>query len=333
MYGWFHQRYLIMKPWIPPILIKWMKEILFPLRFFLYNREIEKRKRYSVFDYQQLAEDMPLLTREYGCNAFYGLADIIKQAMGLPPDEPVDGIIEHGLCIPQDSTVEMVDHKKNVYVMGIFRQKFLQKMFPEKKIYSIGPYIQYVDSFYSESWIQNKKRELGKTLLVFPSHSTHYSTMDFDVGLLIDEIEKVRLHNGFQSVLVCLYWKDILQHLDKRFAGHGYKFVTAGHIHDPYFLFRLKSIFLLADVAMGNTVGTNIGYSIACGVPYYLQDIPVRYTGEDVHEWDERQLDLWHEARACLCFYREDIPGDVAAFIVKYWGEWDNSVDNKCNGR
>lgn len=322
MCEWLHRKYLIMKPWIPKFLIQYMKLIVFHVRLFFYNKEVRRRKRYSIFEYKQLAEDMPLITQEYGYNAFYGLADIVKRSMNLPLDRPFDGIIEHGLYIYQDDTHEMVDHKDVVYVMGLFRQAFLQKTFPEKRIYSIGPFIQYAESFHSEAWIQKKKKELGKTLLVFPSHSSHHVTMSFDIDAFIDKIEEIRSQYTFQSVLVCLYWKDILMHLDERFLGHGYRFVTAGHIYDPCFLHRLKSIFLLADVAMGNTIGTNIGYSIACGVPYYLQDITVTHTGEDVKERNIKELDLWKEGQSCLSIYREDISPETVAFVEKYWGKW-----------
>lgn len=322
MYEWIHQIYLRMKPWIPNRLIKHIKDIVFHVRLFLYNREVERRKKYSVFDYKQLAEDMPLITREFGHNAFYGLADIIKSAIHLPHDKPFDGVIEHGLYIPQDDIPEMLDKKNEIYVVGRVRQEFLQRTFPEKKIHSIGPYIQYVDSFHSETWIQSQKKKLGKTLVVFPSHSTHYFIMDFDVNFLVDEIEKIRLQHEFQSVLICLYWKDILLHMDERFSGRGYKFVTAGHIYDPYFLSRLKSIFFLADVAMGNALGTNIGYSIACGVPYYLYSIAVGYTGDNFDELYDTQLDLWREAAAYFSIYQEDISPEAAAFVEKYWGEW-----------
>ena len=327
MYDWLHPIYLRIKPWLPTCLINAVKKIYFQVSLRIYKREVEKRKRYSVFDYVQLAEDMSLVTREYGYNAFYGTADMIKYIRQLPLDQPLDGIVEHGFCLPPDDISEVDKPKKTIYVMGSVRQKFLQKRFPDKKIYSVGPYIQYMAPFHSATWIQTHKKQMGKTLLVFPSHSTHHVSMEFCVDSLLDEIERIRKKYDFQTVLVCLYWKDILLHLDSPFSAKGYKIVTAGHIYDPQFLCRLKSIFLLADVAMGNALGTNIGYSIAMGVPYYFYDMPVQYRGEHVDESNKEMVAFKALIQKYLGEYRENITPEIQAFIEAYWGSW--TVDTK----
>ena len=119
-----------------------------------------------------------------------------------------------------------------------------------------------------------------------------------------------------------MYWKDILLHLDSPFSAKGYKIVTAGHIYDPQFLCRLKSIFLLADVAMGNALGTNIGYSIAMGVPYYFYDMPVQYRGEHVDESNKEMVAFKALIQKYLGEYRENITPEIQAFIEAYWGSW-----------
>lgn len=327
MNDWLHRAYLRIKPWLPIFLINIMKEIYFRVSLYQYNREVKRREKYSVFDYTLLAKDMSLVTREYGYNAFYGTADVIKHIRQLPLDRPLDGIVEHGFCFPPDDISEVDKPKKTIYVMGRVRQKFLQKRFPDKKVYSVGPYIQYVGSFQSITWIQNHKKQMGKTLLVFPSHSTHHVSMQFGVEFFIDEIERIRKKYDFQTILICLYWKDVLLHLYAPFSSKGYKIVTAGHIYDPHFLCRLKSIFLLADVAMGNALGTNIGYSIAMGVPYYFYDMPVQYIGDHADESNKEMVDLKSLIQKHFGQYRENITPEMKEFIKTYWGSW--TVDTK----
>lgn len=320
MNGRLHRIYLMIKPCLPALFINVIKEIYFHVSLYRYKREVNKRTVYSVFDYKQLAADMPLVTREYGYNAFYGTADIVKNAMRLPLNKPLDGIVEHGFCFPPDDISEVDKPKQTIYVMGKVRQKFLQNRFPDKDIYSIGPYIQYVAPFQSAEWIKAQRKKLGKTLLVFPSHSTHHVSMDFGVDLLIEEIEKIRKGHGFKTVLVCLYWKDILLQLDNLFSSKGYRIVTAGHIYDPNFLARLKSIFLLSDVAMGNSLGTNIGYSISLGIPYYFYDLPAQYVGEHADESNPEMVRLKDLIQTYLGSYRENITPEAKTFITEHWG-------------
>lgn len=327
MCGYMRGGYRYLKPYLPQWGITCLKKIFFFLCKIRYDKEIKKRSHLSIFDYRVLAQDMPLVTREYGYNAFYGLADIVKKIMHFPLNQPLDGVIEHGFCIPLDDISEIDKPPRNVYVMGKVRQEFLQRKFPNKKIYSIGPYIQYVQPFYSEYWLIEEKKRLGKTLLVFPSHSTHHVTMDFNEKKFLDEIERIRITHEYCTVLVCLYWKDVLLRLDKKFSNMGYEFVTAGHIYDPNFMPRLKSILLLADVAVGNSLGTNIGYSIACGVPYYFYDIQTNYVGdlsrgECVNDLDEETMELRRMATRYLGDYRESITVEAESFVRAYWGDW-----------
>lgn len=310
------------KHFFPRWLKKAIKKFVFFISSYRYTIEIRRREKYSVFDYKQLAVDMPLVTREYGYNAFYGIAGIIKEKFHLPQGQPFNGIIEHGFCLPPDDVSEIELPFKNVYVMGKIRQEYLQKQFPEKKIYSIGPYIQYVNSFQSIEWIDEQRKRLGKTLLVFPSHSTHHVRMTFNKTQFFSEVEHIRIRYKFATVLVCLYWKDILLHFDEALMPSGYQVVTAGHIYDPNFLLRLKTIFLLADVAMGNSIGTHIGYAIACDVPYYFYDTPPEYSGENVDYSDEKIILLKQQFLKFFGVYRENITSEAREFIEEHWGSW-----------
>lgn len=310
------------KKFFPKWLKRTIKNIIFPIAVCRYELEVKRREKYSVFDYKQLAADMSLVTQEYGYNAFYGIANVVKEKFHLPKRQPINGIVEHGFALPPDDISE-IDHPfDTVYVMGKIRQEYLQKRFPEKKIYSIGPYIQYVKSFQTIEWIEKQRKRFGKTLLVFPSHSTHHVNMTFNKTQFFSEVERIRVRYSFSTVLVCLYWKDILLHLDDALMSREYQIVTAGHIYDPNFLLRLKSIFLLADIAMGNSIGTHIGYAIACDVPYYFYDSPPKYSGENVDYSDEQMILLRKQFLKFFGDYRENITSEARDFVEEYWGSW-----------
>ena len=61
------------------------------------------------------------------------------------------------------------------------------------------------------------------------------------------------------------------------YLEHGFECVTAGHIYDPFFLSRLKSIIDLATITTSNEIGTHIGYCIFMGKPHYFYNSSVEY--------------------------------------------------------
>lgn len=85
-----------LKKILPKFIVSLLKNFIFTIKLYLYNKEIKKREKYSIFNYKELAKDMELVTKEYGYNSFYGLADIVKKVEGLPLNKPLDAAIEHG---------------------------------------------------------------------------------------------------------------------------------------------------------------------------------------------------------------------------------------------
>lgn len=251
-----------------------------------YKKEIQNRSGLSIFDYKGLAKDMPLVTRETGFSPFYGLDHIVKKIYGIPEWRNLPGRIEHGFYPCND--ISKADTDMNViYTMSGTRKSYLEKMLPNKKIYALGPYIQYVDGMYSASDASKIKKELGKTLVVFPFHSTHHVIVGTTRNIFqsfIDEINKVKAMHHFDTVLVNLYWKDILLGRDEIYLKNGYRICTAGHIYDTNFLRRLKSIIAIADMTMGNDVGTHIGYTISEGKSHYLYYTNSFIESDDPHE-------------------------------------------------
>lgn len=307
---------------LPKFIVSLLKNFIFTIKLYLYNKEIKKREKYSIFNYKELAKDMELVTKEYGYNSFYGLADIVKKVEGLPLNKPLDAAIEHGAIF--GLWVNEIDKKKNViYAFGEWRKKYLQKKFPEKTIYCISPYIQYVDYNMDIKELNKLKEKFGKTLLVFPDHSTHHINITFDFKSFIDEIERVRIRYNFKTVLVCIYWKDILNKMHKKFEVHDYKICTAGHIYDTNFLKRLKSIIYLSDVVMGNNLGTYIGYSLFLGKPFYyypIDTVETSFDGNGESVDNARMKNVYDIVSKNFAKYKEYITKDDIKFVEDFWG-------------
>lgn len=315
-----------MKSILPDFIVKYIKKFCYRVRLEKYKYEIYRRQKYGIFEYQKLAKDMDLVTKEYGFNAFYGLDKIVKDVRGYKQNCILDAAIEHG--IQRGNTINAIDTGKNtIYTFGGIRASFLKSKFPEKEIIGLGPYVKYAESILSESKVQELKKELGKTLLVFTAHSTHYATAQYNSEYFIEEIERIKLKNGFDTVLVCMYWKDILLNKEKPFEKQGYKICTAGHMFDYRFMSRLKSIICLADVTMSNWLGTHLGYCICLNKAHYLYCNNVNMENDEIYDakycFDHNYYsEFSNSAFNIFGIYKECIKDSDIKFVKKYWGEW-----------
>lgn len=314
---------------LPENVIDKLKELLFFFRWCIFEYEIWRRSKIDIFNYKKLSKNMNLCTREYGFNAFYGLADILKKQLGIKKEEILIGSIEHGFDYV--NSISVIDSKPDIiYAFGNKRKEYLEKIFPNKNIYCLSPYIQYVESYYSEDEIKKLKNEFGKTLLVMPSHSIMQGSVEFEKAELLKKIEEIKLKFNFKTVIVCLYWKDVLLGNDNIYLEKGYKICTAGHLYDKNFLKRLKSIILLSDVVIGNDIGTNIGYCICLNRPFYLcySKAKVNYNIEEDNDAFIKKRDLEYEVymasklNELFGHYRENITNEQIIFVRDYWGNW-----------
>ncbi len=242
-----------------------------PISRSIYNREISRRKKLSFADIDMLAANINILS-PYSSeinmpNDFYGHAKVLKEFLGLKEKDSFKFIIEHGIALSNYvNDLELESGLNSIVTFSDFRKDILKKF--KKHSFAIGPIIHYAKGVLSNKQIEAEKKRLGKTLLVFPSHATLDVRSQYDMkefGKFIKSYEK-----SFQTIRVCLYWKDILDGLGEYYKDQGFECVTAGHILDPLFLPRLKSIIECADYSVSNEAGTHIGYCVYLKVPHYI---------------------------------------------------------------
>lgn len=249
-----------------------IKKRVIKIKFIVETRiNNKKRQKKCLTDLKTLSFDIPeLITDEKLIpNDFYFIAYHLKKFIGRESKKIIKASIEHGLMFPHTFWDLIINDKfPGIITLGECRRPILEKLCPDKKIYTIGPFINYVDYFFTPDEFQKEKKKLGRNLLVFPAHSTHHMGYEFDEDKFCQKI--IEMSKDFDSVSVCLYWKDILRGCAKKYQKYGFNCVCAGHIYDPLFLPRVKSIISLSDYTMSNEQGTHVGYCLYLNKPHYL---------------------------------------------------------------
>lgn len=301
----------------------------------IYEQSIVNRSNLRIEDFIELAKDLPLVSKEYTVeNDFYGNANAIRNRFNLAYNEKIEGYIEHGVYLGGTIAKSQLKYFpfETIYTFGRYRKKYLERYIKKhslkKKIIEVGPYILFSPNYYDEEKISRLKLNYGKTLLLFPSHSIEGVSSKFDQNLLIDEILKIKTKYCFQTIVVCMYWKDILEEKYIAYQERGFKIMCAGHRSDVNFLSRLKTIISLSDMTVSNQIGTHIGYCIALGKPHYLISQNIQYSGIKAKEefsrgeqWDELYKRDVYTIKNTFGLYSEKITKKQQEIVEYYWGK------------
>jgi len=292
----------------------------------IYYQEIEKRKNLSIFNYKQLSLPIPYYPIESIKDSnFYGINHSIKKYTGI---KKIKQSFEHGLYfgnyIPFATFLKTT---KSIITFSDNRKKYLILAGIKKPIYVIGPYIHYADISLTEKEFRNIKQSLGKTFLFFFSHSIKDFNVEIDVLKLIKKINKIA--SNYDSVIVCLYYKDILNNIyPKYFEDAGFKIVTAGNLYDINFLSRLKLIIQLADFTASTSIGTHTGYCVYLNKPHFLIKQKIKISKDDktskIEFRDGNQINLMekeiNEIIKEFSKYSIHITESQKQIVNKYWG-------------
>lgn len=270
----------------------------------------------------ELARDREQVTPEiHAPNDYYGHATALKKYAGLPADYALKLYIQHGVRF--DLSYWRHDYRKD-HRIGLvhspWRVEVLREQIP-KKLYAIGPYLHYAEPLFSREEIAGCREQLGRTLLVFPAHSTQWIDTNYDLDAFAERLRDEQ--RRFQTVLVCLYWKDVLRGAREQYGERGFRCVTAGHLADREFLPRFRALIEIADATMSNQLGTHLGYSLHLGKPHQLVRMEITQRAESADRASEStaktrlDVDLFHELFAAP---PERITDDQRALAEKYWG-------------
>lgn len=208
------------------------------------------------------------IKKSYSESLLYGHINEMFEYAGLNTKDFIYfPIMEHGIQFYMQTKL---NHPPRIFQGDYFLNAW-REQYPGNPYYVIGPYIHYARPYYDEKVFQEKKSKLGKTLLVFPTHSYELSETNYDARQFVEYVMD-ELATGYDSVIVCAYWADLEHEIYTLFKSRGAKIVSAGFRGDVNFIRRLKTIIQLSDCVVANSLGTFLGYAVYLKKPVIMVD-------------------------------------------------------------
>lgn len=302
------------------------------LKRILYSLNCGLTRMFDFRHYWVLSRKLrwPMLSSRSGIqgNYCYGNQLAIKNAMGTEFDSHC--MIEHGLYFGRNVLEEECVYPEisTIYTYSPYRLEVLYEHFGEnfdKKIIPVGPYIIHANHLLTESKRAVLKEKWGKTLLIFPSHSSPEGDTSFNYDAWLTEIEK--RSKNYDTVIVSLYWLDVYNGNYKRYKDKGYILACCGNRFDPNFLSRQKDMISLADMSMSNDIGTHIGYCVSMGVPHCIYHQKVEFEAEKDKDRDTDIISANREREYSGLFslfseFKEEITVEQEKAVKYYWGNY-----------
>ena len=250
-------------------ILSWIYCKLTQIEYPNFKREVERRATLDLFDYKNIAQPLPKCYFEICTdNNYFGIGNSIRNYIGSN-EGYLKAFVEHGYFFGSYvQEMEKITFAKKIFTFSKVRKDIIEPVVDGKEVIPIGPYIHYAQDYYDSDKFAEVKKELGKTLLVFFSHSGTGESVCFDIDELIAKINSVR--SKFQTVVVSLFWSDINPTIEKRLHEEGYLIFSSGHRYDYYFLSRQKTMIKLADVTMSNSLGTHLAYCTYFNKPHWI---------------------------------------------------------------
>jgi hypothetical protein len=223
-------------------------------------------------DLHRLCADRSLKTREcFAPNAFYGYDFIFKTYADLPLDYPLKVVLPHGVSA---AIAGVWDEEVKISLPVIFayrdkmRDLYVQaskKFESPKKIVLAATPILYVLEL-----LKDHPQPERKGTIFFPAHSAHFATVKMDFEALAEQL--MQLDERYKPITVCVYWKDFNLGHHLPFQKRGMNIVSAGHVFEPYFLFRFYHLCSMHLYSAGNSSGSSLFYSVKSGCSFFYLD-------------------------------------------------------------
>ena len=252
-------------------------------------------------DLDSLCKDRPLKTREIiGQNAHYGNDRVVKLYAGFPDDEALRIAFPHGL--------ELTHHHRNAPYYRVLARLPVVAYYADDGIShyrALGvrnllwpmtaPFV-----YASRLLPAGHERERRGTIF-FPAHSTENESPSQSFAELADRLAE--LPDSYQPVTVCVYFRDYWRNAHKAFVQHGLRVVSAGHGHDPQFLFRLHHLLTHHQYASSNDVGSSCFFAIHAGCQFFFLDDSL---SEDRLSADARANEIRDFLKSMAAWPRQD---------------------------
>jgi hypothetical protein len=218
-------------------------------------------------DLDALCRERPLETHEIiGQNALYGNDLVIKAFAGVPADDALRIALPHGVELTRH--LLNAPHRQSLARLPVVAYyagdgvSHLRALGVRNLLWPMAAPFVYASRMSSDE-IPGERRGT----IFFPSHSTSTGRPAQDFAELADRV--AALQDVHQPVTVCLYFADYLRGDHAPFRKLGLRVVSAGHAHDPQFLFRLRHLIVDHEFAASNDLGSSCYYAIHAGCKYF----------------------------------------------------------------
>ncbi len=277
-----------------------------------------KNVKINIFDYYEVMKERPYWEETIVSNGIYGTSYCLKRYTGYP--KMIQCAIEHGMPHTFENEYELNGNKANTLLVASEERKKALKGYTNKNIIPYGPLIAYSKVLFDDNTIRDMKDNLGKTLLVYPMHSIedyHFknSTNDF-----IDFVEEIKKKYNYDTVLVSIYFIDILRGFHVRFMQRGWKIMCAGNRLNFDFMDCQRTIMELADLVVCQGYSSALGYAGYLKKPIVYKDLPliVRHNGEI------EEQDMWMQYKNSIIElfsdYHESLTEEQYEFLSNLYG-------------
>lgn len=200
-----------------------------------------------------------------GESYFYGNLQSLIHYAGIKETEiKYYPVVSHQGCMLLYTT--SFQYKSAVIMQGEYYKNKIHQRAPYVPVFSIGPYIHYVEGIYSADKLKKEKEKYGKTLLVFLPHTIESIERKYSRQAFIDNV-LWEYSDRFQSIWCCVYWADINNPICEYMEKKGIHIVSAGFRFDHQFNRRLKTILELSDAVVVGDIGTFVAYALYMGKP------------------------------------------------------------------
>lgn len=247
----------------------------------LFEKTIQERASLPFSDIQGLTKHInlfsPFTYELHQPNDYYGHATTLKKFLGIDQKYQFKFVLEHGIYLDEGvGPLDLDNDFSTIITCSSYRKPVLKNH--KEKVYTIGPYFLYSEPLLKEAEAKKEKKRLGSTLLFFPTHSVPGVEAKFSIEDLCKQISKYK--KQFKTIRVCLYWQDVLAGAAEIYKSFGFECVTAGHVLDPNFMPRLKSILETSTITASNDIGSSIGYCIIMKKPHFILKQDLHFKGE-----------------------------------------------------
>lgn len=290
-----------------------------------------KRKNLVFTDINSLSQEIKkpyndFIVGEQGFSR-YRMDYIFKKYAGLNENYKIHALLEHGIIFTDYVGGAFRNHE---YLPSVVASKYRVDVLKSKeeyiKAYSVGPFIHYADYLLDGDQLKAEKERLGHSLLVFPTHSLEGIVSSFDFQEFIDKINKIS--KRYDSVRVCMYYKDVLLNKHIPYEKAGFEVVTAGHFNDSNFLPRLKCIIESSSMTVSNDISTHIGYCLYLNKPHFLIQTNVKFCDEknsnhiaqDTREHQGFGIDNYGKIAEAFSEFDETITSSQKDIVNYLWG-------------